>query len=218
MKASNGILALFFALLLLAGRPLMAQEKSLFEAPAEEINLLPKTDFGFMLGSSFTTGFGSSSLFSQSFAPHFQWNPGQRFSLVVGSLFSTGHFSGSTALAPFGLFAGEATQDAMPQRLFSTTVYAFGAYQLSPRLTITGSSWMENNNYQAFMPQMNGQAFNLNPRGVMMGFDYKVSEHFRFGAQFNVSSGYNPFSPFSPAGAMNRGFFAPSPFQRNTIW
>ena len=106
----------------------------------------------------------------------------------------------------------------MPGRLFSNTVYAFGAYRLNPHLTITGGTWVENNNFGAFQPRMNDQAFNLNPRGVMLGFDYKVSENFSFGAQFNMSGGYNPFSPFAPAGALNRGFFPASPFQRNTIW
>ncbi|MEE4178458.1 MAG: hypothetical protein V2I46_13210 [Bacteroides sp.] len=218
MKASNFILPLLFALLFLSGPQSQAQEGSLFEAPAEQHSLLPKTDFGFQLGTSFMTGFQGTSLFSQSLAPHFKWNPSQRFSMMVGSVFSTGQFSGNAASTPFGLFQGEAMYGVMSQRLFSNTVYAFGAYQLSPRLTITGGSWMEHNNYQYFQPNMNNQAFNLNPRGVMMGFDYKISENFRFGAQFNVSQGYNPYNPFNSTGAFQRGFFPTSPFQRNTPW
>lgn len=217
MKASNGIFALFFVLLLLGTQALQAQERPLFEAPAEEISLLPKTDFGFLMGTSFSTGFMGSSLFSQSLAPHFQWNPSQRFSLVAGAVFSAGQLSGNAAMMPFSPFFGSTAAETMPRGLFSNTVYAFGAYKVNPRLTITGGSWMENNNFQTFPPQMNDQAFNLNARGMMMGFDYKISENFRFGAQLNVSQGYNPYSPLSPMGGMNPGFFAPSPFPRNTI-
>lgn len=218
MKASNVIIPFLFTIFLLPGLQSQAQDGSLFETPVEQSPLFPKTDFGFQLGTSFSTGFQGSSLFSQSLAPHFQWNPNQRFSLVVGSVFSTGQFSGNVAFTPFGLFQNEAMGGMMSQRLFSNTVYAFGAYQLSPRLTITGGSWMEHNNFQAFQPNMNNQAFQMNPRGVMMGFDYKISENFRFGAQFNVSQGYNPFNPLNSAGAFQRGFFPSSPFQRNTPW
>ncbi len=196
---------------------LQAQQGYGLQAPGEPILEIPKTDFGFQLGTSFTTAFGGSSLFSQSFAPHFQWNPAQRFSLVVGSVFSTGQFSGAGGFSPFGLVP-VADAGMMPQRLFSGSVYALGAYQLNERLTLTGGTWFERNNLQMAQPQMNPQAFNTNPRGMMVGFDYRVTENFRFGAQLNVSQGYNPFNPFNQFGGFNRGGFAPSPFPRNTIW
>jgi hypothetical protein len=156
-------------------------------------------------------------LFSQSFAPHFQWNPAQRFSFVVGSVFSTGQFSGSGGFLPFG-FVPVADAGMMPQRLFSGSVFALGAYQLNERLTLTGGTWFEHNNLHLGQPQMNPQAFNTNPRGMMVGFDYRITENFRFGAQLNVSQGYNPFNPFNQYGGFNHGLFAPSPFHRNTIW
>jgi hypothetical protein len=208
------ILALFF----FNGFALQAQEGSLFQPKTESGLVIPKTDFGLQLGTSFTTGFGGSTLFSQSLAPHFQWNPGQRFSLLVGSVVSTGQFSGMNGFSPFGFgHAGDLGMMA-PQRLFSTTVYAMGAYQLNPRLTIIGGGWTEHNNFQMTQPQMNSQAFNLNPRGMMVGFGYRITDNLSFGAQVNVSSGYNPFNPFSQPGGFNRSVFAPSPFHRNPFW
>jgi hypothetical protein len=47
-----------------------------------------------------------------------------------------------------------------------------------------------------FGPQMNPQAFNLNAGGMMIGMDYRISERFSFGAEINVSRGYNPFNPY----------------------
>ncbi len=164
-------------------------------------------DFGMEMGSSFTTGFGGGSLFSQSFAPHIQFRPGQNFSLVVGSVFSTGSFGGNT-----GLSFQQGVE--MPQRLYSTTVYALGAYQVNSRLVITGGAWTEKNNMNMmFAPAMNPQAFDTNPRGMMMGMEYKITDNLRFGAQINVSQGYNPFNPY-----MQSGPFQSNPFHRRSPW
>jgi len=218
MKAQHLIFFAALSFMLLASPALLAQESSLFHTQGEPLLNKPKTDFGLQLGSSFSTGFAGSSLFSQSLAPHFQFNPSQRFSLVLGSVFSTGQFSGNSGFSPI-FFSPAGTGNLMnSQRLISTTVYALGAYQASPRLTLFGGSWMERNNFQPNQPQMNSQAFNLNPRGMMMGFDYRVTENFSFGAQINVAQGYNPFNPFYNQGAFHRGGFSPSPFYRNPNW
>ncbi len=166
-----------------------------------------RPDFGMQVGTSFSTGFGGGSLFTQSFAPHMQFRPGQNFSMVVGSVFSTGTFGGAT---PFAL-QGDA---GMPDRMYSTTVYALGAYQVSPRLVITGGAWAERNNMDMmFAPAMNPQAFDLNPRGMMMGMEYRVTDNLRVGAEINVSQGYNPFNPY-----MQQGPFQRNPFHRRNPW
>jgi hypothetical protein len=149
--------------------------------------------FGMQVGSSFSTGFAGSGLFSQSIAPHLTFRPGKNFTLIAGSVLSTSSFSGGS---PF--MAGSAA----PDRFYSTTVYALGAYQLNPRVTLTGAAWGERNNMNAMMygsqmgPQMNPQAFNLNAGGVMMGLDYKISENISIGAEINLSRGVNPFNPY----------------------
>ncbi len=176
-----------------------------------ESNLLNKGEYSFMdrsplfgmtMGSSFTTGFAGSSLFTQSVAPHLTLRPGQNFSLVVGSVFSTGSFGGSS---PVGMYSGAGA----PDRMFSTTVYALGAYQVNPRLVITGGAWTERNNMDQMMfgPQMNPQAFDMNPRGMMMGMEYRITENLRFGAEVSVSQGYNPFNPYNTMGRHNNNPF-----------
>lgn len=218
MKSGIVVFIAVVSLVIFASMPLAAQEKSIFDSQGEPSLQLPKTDFGLQVGSSFTTGFGGGSLFTQSVAPHFQWNPTQRFSLVVGSVFSSGQLSGVSGLSPFALSMASSGNMLQPQGLFSATVYAMGAYQASPRLTVFGGGWTERNNMQAMQPQMNPQAFNLNPRGMMMGFDYRISERFSFGAQVNVSQGYNPFNPFFNQGGFHRSTFPSSPFHRNPLW
>ncbi len=169
--------------------------------------LKSRPDFGMQMGTSFTTGFGGGSLFTQSFAPHMQFRPGQNFSFVVGSVFSTGSFGGNT---PLGYQGGAGT----PDRMYSTTIYALGAYQVNSRLVITGGAWAERNNMDMmFAPTMNPQAFDVNPRGMMMGMEYKITENLRFGAEINISQGYNPFNPY-----MQQGSFQQNPFHRRSPW
>jgi len=149
----------------------------------------PMPFFGMQMGTQYMTGMGGAGLFSQSFAPYLQFKPGQNFSVVAGSILSTSSFSGSS---PF------LSTSAAPDRLFSTTVYALGAYQVNPRLIVTGGAWGERNNMnQLFMgPQMNPQAFDLSAGGMMLGMDYKITENLRFGAEINLSRGQNPFNPY----------------------
>lgn len=203
------ILSLFFFPALLFGQGFNQNEtdSDLLSGDYSILNSSPV--FGVQMGSSFTTGFGGGSLFSQSVAPHIQFRPGQKFSLVVGSVFSTGSFGGNTPLAMQSSGGG-----LFPDRMYSTTVYALGAYQVNSRLVITGGAWAEKNNMgMMFSPQMNPQAFEMNPRGMMMGMEYKITENLRFGAEINVSQGYNPFNPYRQQGAFQR-----NPFQRNSPW
>ncbi len=219
MKSAICVFSAILGLVFFTSMPLHAQQSSTFGAQGQPVLHTPNTDFGLQVGSSFATGFAGSSLFTQSVSPHFQWHPTQRFSLVVGSVFSSGQLSGSMGFSPLTFSGSEMRNSiAAPQNLFSATVYAMGAYQANPRLTIFGGSWFERSNVQAFQPQMNPNAFNLNPRGLMMGFDYRISENFSFGAQVNVSQGYNPFNPFFNQGGFHRSGFPSSPFHRSPVW
>jgi hypothetical protein len=197
------LVILFPAILFSQNQPaeqpgLLSDDYSLFSA---------RPTFGMQMGSTFTTGFGGN-MFTQSFAPHLQFRPGQNFSLTVGTVFSTSNFSGGTPMFMNVSGAG------MPDRFLSNTVYALGAYQVNPRLTITGGAWTEQNNLNMMQNQMNPQAFDLNARGMMMGMDLRITENLRFGAEVSISRGYNPFNPYS-SGA---GYYNPNPFHRRYPW
>lgn len=205
MKAK--VLSIFLMILFPAF--LMAQEQS-SEQPellSGEYSLFnPRPAFGMQIGSAFSTGFGGN-VFTQSFAPHLQFQPAQNFSLTVGTIFSTSSFAGAQPMMNF-------TGAEMPDRFLSSTVYAFGAYQVNPRLTITGGAWTERNNMNMMQNQMNPQAFDMNARGMMMGMDLRITENLRFGAEVSISRGYNPFNPYS----RGLGHYNNNPFHRRTPW
>jgi len=205
MKAKNVIKVSLIILLLSSGWGLKAQS-GIFSQGNAPLQSRWSPRFGLELGASVMTGFGSGSIFSQSVAPHFLFNPSQRLNLVVGSVFSGGQMSGHLGMPIFkeGLAFGQFTTS--PQNIFSATFYAVGTYQVNERLTISGAGWVERNNVQMFQPQMNPQAFNLNPRGAMVGFDYRISPSFSFGAQISVRQGFNSLNPFLMPSGLQGGF------------
>ncbi|HSV88631.1 MAG TPA: hypothetical protein VLH61_08315 [Bacteroidales bacterium] len=211
IRASVIILLLSWSLPLSAQTSLFSNDRGLWQG-----GWSPR--FGFEIGTSFMTGAGAGSLFSQSIAPQFRFNPNQRLSFVVGSVFTSGQLSGNFGTPFLGMGATQGNFIASPQNMFSATFYAAGTYRVNERLSISGAGWVERNNMHKFQPQMNPQAFNLNPRGVMVGFDYLISPNFSFGAQINVNQGYNPFNPFLMPQGFHGGFFPRSPFHPGINW
>lgn len=208
------------AFVLITSSPAYGQEILEGKLFSEEPVYSSTPHFGMQVGSMFTTGFGGGNMFTQSFAPEMNWDLSKRFSLQVGTIFSTSTMNGMNQLFPYSphMAGGESMSVLDGQRMFSNTVYAFGHYQVNSRLTLTGGTWMERTNLDFGEAQMNPQAFDNNPKGMMFGFDYKVNENFRFGAEINVSSGYNPYNPYQNTGLFNRGFHSPSPFHRPGRW
>jgi hypothetical protein len=166
--------------------------------------LFSSPHFGVQFGSAVSTGFGNGPLFTQSIAPHLKFHNNQNFTLTLGSTISTSNLG---AVSQFN-------SPMMPQRFMSTAIFALGAYELNPRLTLTGGTWVERNNLSYMQDQMNPQAFNLNAGGMMMGLDYRISENFSVGAEINVSRGQSPFNMYQH----NPGSLHSNPFKRNYPW
>jgi hypothetical protein len=154
---------------------------------------------GFNMGSSFTSGIGGSGLFSNTVEPFMIFHPAKKFNVVVGSVLSTSSFTGISPVQNNAGLSGN--------RFMSTTVYALGSYQLSPKMLISGGAWGERNNFSQMIsgPQMNPNAFNLDAGGLMLGMEYKVTEKFSFGAEINVIKNGNPFMPYQ-----TQGLFGPT--------
>ncbi len=214
MKVKMMLAAMLILFLLAVSSPVSAQGMD-ERLPEQETEFSASSQFGMQLGTSFSTGGYGGSMFTSTISPHFGLEVSRNFHLEVGTIFSSGQFRGSPAIAPFGL-AGEsgAIENLHGQRMFSTTVYAFGSYKVNPRLSLTGGTWVERRDMGAIDQQMNPMAFDTNPRGMMFGFDYKVTDNFRFGAEINMSSGVNPFNPLQQHQFSPHRIPGPMPFYR----
>ena len=223
MKAKRFIFTAFFVLMLHFSTPVNAQQGSGSSLFSEYPVSGRSPQLGLQAGTAFTTGFNGVSMFSQSVAPSMNWDISRRFSLEVGTIFSTSQMHGSNPLFPYTphMAGGESIDVLSQNRMFSNTFYAMGAYQVNPRLTLTGGAWMDRNQMGGMT--MNPQAFSMNAHGATMGFDYRVTENFRFGAEVRMSSGYNPYNPFYNHHMIGPHqphslFHSPAPFHRGRRW
>ncbi len=155
----------------------------------------PLPEFSLGIGSRFSSSPAFGSGFTQTVFPALRWQFDENWSLKAGALFTT---SGSNNM-PGMLYGGNEGLfgDNSTGRFMSTTLFAVGSYQLNPRLTITGGSWVERNTLEVRHDMAFPGKMTEDPMGLILGFDFKVSENFSFGAEFNYSRGYDPFSPFN---------------------
>lgn len=221
MNAKNVFLGAFLAFMLLAASPLSGQGLAESDLLKQRPLYSSTPHFGLQFGSMFGGGLSGGSMFTHSLAPSINWDISKRFSLQAGTIFSSTTMNGMNPMFPFTphMAGGEAMSSLGNQRMFSTMFFAFGAYQVSPRLTLTGGTWMERNDMDMTQMHMNPQAFDTNPRGMVFGFDYRVTENFSFGAEVNMSRGYNPFNPFQNRGYYDPAFGGPrSPFSSPSLF
>ncbi len=220
MKVQHTIIGLTLAFFLLLASPLPAQEAAGDYFNDREPVFSTSPDFSLQFGSSFTTAGSAGNFFRHSIAPQINWGLGRNFHLEVGTIFSTTRTDLMQGTFPFAphMAGGEQMYAGQGGSLFSSTAYAVGTYQVNPRLSLVGATWIERSEYDMKDSPMNPYAFQQNPRGMMLGFDYRVSENLRFGAEVNFSSGFDPYSPLhfnrSPFGA----FHSPMPFHRGGRW
>ncbi len=206
-------------LLLLLNTALLAQESADYSIQEEEAKVVSAPFMTLGLGSSFTTAGSAGHLFSNRVSPQMNWNMSENFRLQVGTVFTSARMSGASGFFPYhqqnpgGEFVSGGGQ------MFSSTLYAAGSYQVNPRLSILGAGWVERSHMD--MPDgipLNPYAMQQTPHGMMLGFDYKVSENFRFGAEINMSRGHSPFSPGGFYSTPFGGMYHPHPFQSFRNW
>ncbi len=171
--------------------------------PADAQNTTPH--FGLEVGTAFGTAGSGTSIFSHRLAPSLSWDIGKDFQLVAGTIFTSASVNGfmpqyGSSLGGQNMFGNHA------MRLQSTTVYAFGVYQLNPRISISGGTWFERSHFDMPESFLNPYFSQKNPQGMMLGLDYRVNENLRFGFEVNASRGVSPFYPTS---------FQHSPFNPN---
>ncbi len=213
-KLFPGILLVLF---LAITAPALAQDRMSTLRQGREALFSPAPRFALNAGSSF----GMSGVFSHQLSPSLHWDLSEWFQLEVGTVFSVSRWNQMPHLFPYSpqLPGGEQMLSNGGGQLQGTTVYAFGSYQVSPRLSLRGGSWMERLDMDPGIQSMNQMAFENNPRGILFGFDYHISERIRFGADISLSSGASPLYPgMYHASPFSGGFLNPLPFYRQGRW
>lgn len=136
-----------------------------------------KFKIGLEAGSSFSSFGNGFSLLSNSITPRISWQTNDSFVLEAGISFSSFH---SRSL-PFQSISG--FQSGNP--FMGISGYASGRYLASERLMISGTVFRQSTVNPGLT--LNSGAFHFLNQGASLGFDYKVSEKFSFGAGFQIN-------------------------------
>lgn len=147
----------------------------------------PDLKFGLEAGTSFSTYGSGFSLFSNQVSPYLNYQVNPKLSLEIGTTFSTYNTGNTPVFSLSGNNYGTS--------FTGISGYAVGRYQASERLTFTGSVFRQS----SVMPSLtlNPGAFEFLNQGMSMGFDYKISDRFSFGAGIQMNQTNAPWGVYS---------------------
>ncbi len=148
------------------------------------------------MGTSFSVGSGGGSLFGVYVAPHVSYKVSPKFRLNFGAMIRNSNFI--NYYNPYGFESISRFDNNITQ----TFVYVEGEYLVNDRLLIHARGYKEIARFNE--PNINPGALGLDNGGVAVGFDYKVSDNFHFGAEVSVHKGNTPYNPYNPY--LNNGF------------
>jgi hypothetical protein len=175
---------LLFIVFVLSGPVVISQSNSGFISPDSPLlNKNQKIKFGFQAGTSFSSFGNGFSLFSNQISPHLSYQVSPKFSLEIGTTISN-YNTGNTPV--FSL-----SGDPMSASFMGISGYAAGRYLVNDRLSISGTVYRES----SVMPglSVNPAAFEFLNQGIGVGFDYKISDKFSFGAGIQMRQTNNPW-------------------------
>jgi hypothetical protein len=198
--------------------PAAASEDSAYISPYNfnpafrPVNAANKVSFGLEMGTSFGVSSGNGGLFGVYVSPHVKYKVSPKFSVNFGATISNSNYI--NYLSPYG-FENTVRFD---NNITQTFLYAEGQYQVNNRLMINAKGYKEI--YRFDEPQINPRALDLDGGGVAVGFQYKVSENFHFGAEIGVRKGNTPYNPYSVGnfGQSNFNNFGISPSNGFDPW
>ncbi len=175
----------------------------------EQPGLLPynpdkKVSLRMEMGTTFGVASGGNNLFGMYVAPHISYKVSPRFRVNFGVRVQNSNFI--TYPGIYNPYYPEYTQ-TFDNNITQTFLYAEGQYLVHPNLMINAKVYKEISAFDE--PKVNPRALDLNSSGMSVGFDYKVTDNFHFGAQIGYNKGRRPYDPLL---LHNPDNFGPHPF------
>ncbi|MEN8138427.1 MAG: hypothetical protein ABFR62_08335 [Bacteroidota bacterium] len=166
----------------------------------EKVSYDANVNYNFNVGSSFSNFGTNANAFSYYASPSVTFPAGKKTSFTVGFLMNQTQFSGMMM-----------TSEGMKNRNFSQTqaiVYASGAYQVNPNVTVFASGYYDMNSRNN--SGMNQSGYNpyspYGSEGFSLGAEFKIGERARIGIQVQYDKGASPYmNPYGGYGMGNYG-------------
>jgi hypothetical protein len=162
-------------------------------------NLPRDSRFSLEMGTGFSSFSSGTTMLGNYISPRFEYDVNSALTIVAGGSFSFNRYN--------NLPSGSLVENSLPmQGMTDHSLFVSGRYLLSENLVITGSLYREEGHLPVFsmsQAMMNRGAHNqgfmeYRNHGMTMGFEYRITDNFHFGAQIGVNRGNNPYSLYSP--------------------
>ena len=161
-------------------------------------NLDKKVSFRMEMGTTIGVSSGQGNLFGVYVAPHVSYKVSPKFRVNFGAIIRNSNFI--NYYNPYGF----ENTTRFNNNITQTFVYVEGEYMVNNRLMITAKGYKEIARFNE--PNINPRALDLDNGGVAVGFNYKVSEKFQFGAEVSINKGNTPYNPYLHNGFMPGSF------------
>lgn len=167
-------------------------------------------NLSYSLSTGTSIGFSNSSksFFNTYVIPQASFTISPKMAISFGTEISKSNFR-----RYYSPFLGE-LMVSQPQNITTSTVFVNGSYRVSDKLTIIGGGYKQ---FDLTKNQntINPRALDFDSEGVNVGFDYKINENLRIGAEIGINKG-NPagssiLSPFGHQGFNNFNRFSTFP-------
>jgi len=154
--------------------------------------------FNLELGTSFSSFGAGAGLLRNYVSPVLQYDFSPSFAIITGGTFSSNHYNN---LPQSVVVHGNTMPGVQPLNDYS--LFMTGVYRLSDNFYMTGTVYRDQGNLPIMMQStgmtwLNRGLGSYTNEGMSMGFGYRVSEKFRFGAEIGVNRTNNPYSIYSP--------------------
>ncbi len=147
--------------------------------------------FNLELGTGFSSFSSGASMFGNYIAPRFEYDLNPSLTIIAGGNFSFNQYNNAQQS-----LVVNSNASPVQQGLTDYSMFMSGRYMINDNLFMTGTVYSE----QGHIPPlfMNQGIMDYSNRGMSMGLEYKISENFRFGAEFGVNRTNNPYQFYSP--------------------
>ncbi len=162
-----------------------------------------KIDFDFEAGSNVMFGRGKGSVFNNYISPKATYQPASRLRLSLGTFMMLSSM-------PQGFLISQEDNGSNRSHMTSSYIYGSGEYMINDRLRLRGTVMYEINPFNQYKNSREN-SFSNNDYFYSIGMDYKVSDHFNIGFEYNKIKTDNPFLFYNSFPSNRRSYFG-SPF------
>lgn len=157
--------------------------------------------FSLEVGTGFSSFSSGTSMLGSYVSPRLEYDISPAFTIIAGGSFSFNQYNN----LPVQSFVANTYAGPVQQGMTDHSLFVSGRYAINESLVMTGTIYREEGHLPMLLMNRgimyqgtNQSVMEYQNHGMSMGFQYRVSDSFQFGAEVGVNRGNNPYSVHSP--------------------